>query len=170
MSIYTKQLEDENEHLRQKLVEAQEYIDRVGDNPLEESLRLLIYASIKHQKKILADRGFFRSDEMCEIKLNLPRQIGLSTTIVRAAANFFDEVDVLHVPQNAKREGDARIDRCMVRHHASVNNFIGRKVSCVIVDPWSVVYGNTIQDWQDIKDKIMSRFDKDNPYLLIMAG
>jgi len=169
MSIYTKQIEDENEHLRQKLAEAQEQLDREAKNPLEESLKLLIDASIKHQKKMFANRGFFRSSEVCELKLELPRQIGLSTSIVNAAAKFFTEVDVLHNPGYSIRKHDLR-EGCTVRNHASVNNFIGSRVSCVIVDPWSVSYGGWEQGWADIKDKIMSRFDTDKPYLLIMVG
>lgn len=170
MSIYTKQLEDENEHLRLKLAEAQEQLDREAKNPLEESLKLLIEASIKHQKKIRSTKAVFRrNSDLCELKLRLPRQIGLSTSIVNAAVKFFAEVDVLHNPGYSVQKYDLR-EGCIVRHHASVNNFIGMRVSCVIVDPWSVIYGEQSREWYDIKDKIMSRIDMDKPYLLIMAG
>lgn len=170
MSIYIKQLEDENEHLRKRLAEAQEQLDREAANPLEESLKLLIDASIKHQKKMLAKRGFHRNSELCELKLDLPRQIGLSTSIVNAAAKFFTEVDVIHLPIPDRNQKNTQIGSCIVHHHISVNNFIGRRVSCVIVDPWSVMYSGREQCWSDVKDKIMSRIDMDNPYLLIMAG
>jgi hypothetical protein len=168
--VYVKSIEDENERLKQKLAESQLYLDRVEDNPLEESLTLLIGASIKHQKKTLTKRGFHRNSELCELKLGLPRQIGLSTSIVNAAAKFFTEVDVLHVPSHRFTTANSLVGSCIVYHHATVNNFIHRQVSCVIVDPWSVMYDRREQDWQDIKDKIMSRIDMSNPYLLIMAG
>jgi len=170
MSIYAKQLEDENERLRQMLSEAQYQLDRQEGNPLRVSLELLIDASLKHQKKVFDyPNKFIRWSELVELKIDLPRQIGLSTSIVQAAAKFFTEVDILHPYTNLKTV-DSLVGNCVVRHHASVNNFIGRKVSCVIVDPWSVMYGGVEQRWQDIKDKIMSRFDNDKLNLLIMVG
>lgn len=167
---YTKRVERANEKLREELVEAQQQLDRISDNPLEASLRLLIGASLTHQHKIFKNRKFQRLSEIVELRLCLPRQMGLSTSIVNAAAYYFNEVDVLQPP--LQRPSTILNGICTVRCHSSVNGFIGRKVSCVIVDPWTGLFGGREGEnsWQDIRDKIMSRFDASQPYLLILAG
>jgi hypothetical protein len=52
--------------------------------------------------------------------------------------------------------------------HKSVND-IPMGVSCIIVDPWSVKYSGN-RDWAEIKEKLWSKFHKNKPLLLILAG
>jgi hypothetical protein len=94
-SDYIKQLEESNHILQEKLDKAQNIVDRIHDNPLEESLTLLIEASLKHQKAARKISRIIRINEIAEIRLFLPRQIGLSTCIVKACQKFFDEVHIL---------------------------------------------------------------------------
>lgn len=153
---YIKQLEASNQILQDKLDKAQNIVDRIHDNPLQESLTLLIDACLKHQR-VMLKKPVLRVNEFAELRLNLPRQIGLSTCIVKACDNFFEEVHILDTTGNYR-----------TNTHKSVTN-IPRQVSCIIVDPWSVKYSCS-RDWSEIKEKLWAKFDKTRPFLLILAG
>jgi hypothetical protein len=130
----------------------------MDDNPLQESLILLIEASIKHQRGMRERFAINRISDHAEIKLFLPRQIGLSTCIVKACQKFFDKVHILDTTHNYNKPNT----------HKSVND-IPMGVSCIIVDPWSVKYSGNM-DWAEIKEKLWSKLDKSKPFLLVLAG
>jgi hypothetical protein len=157
-SDYIKQLEQANNILQEKLDKAQKVVDRIHDNPLEESLTLLIEASLKHQKAARKISRVIRTNEISELRLFLPRQIGLSTCIVKACQKFFDEVHILDTTMSGRDKNK----------HKSVND-IPMDVSCIIVDPWSVKYSGN-RDWAEIKEKLWNKFHKNKPFLLILAG
>ncbi len=150
---YIKQLESSNHILQEKLDKAQNVVDRIHDNPLQESLTLMISACFKHQKNVLGTM-----EEIHELKILLPRQIGLSTCIVKACEQFFKEVHILDTTKNYTKTNT----------HKSVTD-IPRDVSCIIVDPWSIKYSGS-RDWNEIKDKLWRKMDKTKPYLLVLAG
>jgi hypothetical protein len=157
-SDYIKQLEESNHILRERLDKAQTIVDRLHENPLEESLTLLIEASLKHQKVARKISRVIRTNEISELRLFLPRQIGLSTCIVKACRKFFDEVHILDTTMSGRDKNK----------HKSVND-IPMDVSCIIVDPWSVKYSKS-RDWNAIREKLWDKFDKTKPFLLILAG
>lgn len=157
---YIKQLETSNHILQEKLDKAQNVVDRIHDNPLQESLTLMISALLKHQKNVLksARNVIDRIDEIHKLRIFLPRQIGLSTCIVKACEEFFKEVHILDTTKNYNK----------THTHKSVTD-IPLDVSCIIVDPWSVKYGGS-RDWNEIQDKLWRKMDRTKPYLLILAG
>lgn len=161
---YIKQLESSNHILQEKLDKAQNVVDRIHDNPLQESLTLMISACLKHQKNVLksARNVVDRIDEIHKLRIFLPRQIGLSTCIVKACGEFFHDVHVLNTTKlsiglNTKSNS-----------HLSVTS-IPFNVSCIIVDPWSVKYSGG-RDWNEIQDKLWRKMDTTKPYLLVLAG
>ena len=156
---YVKQLEENDRYLREKLDHAHNIIDRMDDNPLQESMSLMIETSLKYQKSVKKHLMKFKTDEFAMIRIALPRQIGLSTCIVRACKKFFADVHILNTV-NAVKIGK--------EYHKSVND-IPNDVSCIIVDPWSVKYlGDS--DWIEIKEKLLHKLDKTKPFLLILVG
>jgi hypothetical protein len=157
---YIKQLESSNHILQEKLDKAQNVVDRIHDNPLQESLTLMIDACLKHQKNVLksARNVVDRIDEIHKLRIFLPRQIGLSTCIVKACEEFFKEVHILDTTKNYTKTNT----------HKSVTD-IPFDVSCIIVDPWSVKYSGS-RDWNEIQDKLWRKMDRTRSYLLILAG
>lgn len=157
---YIKQLEASNHILQEKLDKAQNVVDRIHDNPLQESLTLMIDACLKHQKNVLksARNVVDRIDEIHKLRIFLPRQIGLSTCIVKACEEFFKEVHILDTTKNYNKTNT----------HKSVTD-IPFDVSCIIVDPWSVKYSGS-RDWNEIQDKLWRKMDRTKSYLLILAG
>lgn len=168
---YVKAVERDNEKLQQMLADAQSKLDAIDRNPLEASLTGLIACSLNQQKRLREKRTIIRCDESTEICISLPRQVGISTAIVAASAKFFDRIDIVH---NGPYRQAAQVGNATVYYHRSVNDFIGQRVSCVIFDPWRYMYSPSGahggQEWNEVKDKIRSRFDGDKPCLLIMAG
>jgi len=159
---YINQLEASNHILQEKLDKAQNVVDRIHDNPLQESLILMIDACLKHQKNALksARNIVNRIDEIHKLRIFLPRQIGLSTCIEKACKEFFTDVHVLS-PLNGGIKPNSMT-------HRSVTD-IPFNVSCIIVDPWSVKYSGS-RDWNEIEDKLWRKMDKTKSYLLVLAG
>ena len=158
---YIKQLEASNYILQEKLDKAQNVVDRIHDNPLQESLTLLIDACLKHQKKLRANNRTIRFEEFAKLNIYLPRQIGLTTCIRRACEFFFDEVHTLTFHPSLVTKAN--------NIHRSVTD-IPNGVSCVIIDPWSGISKQRGTDIDSIVEKIYGKLDLSKPCLLVLAG
>ena len=165
---YTQSVEKDNERLRQMLAETQLLTDRYTGNPLKISLTMMIAASLDQQKKLMQNGfGDAPAHERAIVRVGLPRQIGLSTSIVMAAAEFFTDIWVMH---NVRYPTHAHGDHA-VQHFSDVNALRGRRVQCVIVDPWSVRFGGAGYTVWDITQRaILDSLDTCGPHLLILAG
>ena len=167
---YIKQLEDTNRKLQDNLDSAITLVDEVYSDPLMTSLTFMISSALNQQKEL---KNIFKSNDSNsfkqtkEIHLFLPRQIGLSTTIVKACKKFFNCIDVLHI--NGHIIGDPS-DEINVRRHNSHINLQGLRTQCIIVDPWSMLYGSNLLGWAEMKSNLCKSFDISEPNLLILVG
>lgn len=162
---YIKQLEEANSSLQSRLDSAQKYVDAINDNPFRVSLNLMIKACIAHQEKATKGRRVFRFDENRVLRIQTPRQIGLSTTLIHTCSLHFDNVHILE----ATIMGSNRTEKNIFTHK-SVND-IPNDVDCIIVDPWRVKFRNVSHsDWDSIQDKLVGKLNKQRPSLLILAG
>lgn len=169
--IYVKSLEKDNDKLRQRIADYEEKLDKISDNPLEESLRMLISISLKQQKALAYRSKSFRILENSVIRIMLPRQSGISTSIVNAAASFFSVVNVL-LPANYPRR-NVKPKNSVIKYHTQVSEFTGIKTSCVIIDPWYSIrksYPEGCTAYPDVLKKIECSMDTSQPHLLILAG
>jgi frataxin-like iron-binding protein CyaY len=167
---YIKQLEDTNRKLQDNLDSALTLVDEMYGNPLESSLTLMISSALNQQKAL---KNMFTSNDgnsfkqTKEIHLFLPRQIGLSTSILKACKKFFNCIDILHI------NGHVIIDKSdgnVVRRHISHNKLQGLRTKCIIVDPWSTLYGSNLLGWDEMKGQLCKSFDTTEPNLLILVG
>jgi hypothetical protein len=163
---YIKQLEESNSTLQEKLDIAQNYVDRVHDNPLQESLILMVEACLKQQNDLRRRRipslSLSLLDEAGTLRVYLPRQIGLTTCIRKACERFFNDVHVLALPQTVMGKLGSNI-------HRSVTD-IPNKVSCIIVDPWTHLSARRGRDMESIEQKIHHKIDTSKPFLIVLAG
>jgi hypothetical protein len=166
---YTRSVEKANEKLQQELDEARKIADRYTINPLESALTLLIDECLKQQKRLSLQNAI--THENVILRIDLPRQIGLSTSILRSASKFFTDIHIIHTTP-FWRANKPVIDGVTVYNHGcSSRNLDGYRLNCVIVDPWKHRYGGAdYAVWTPQQTQILSRFDVSKPCLLILAG
>lgn len=166
---YVKRLEEQNAELSAKLDVATEVTDKLANDPMGELLSTLIRESLRSQQQqqqqgppnITGSKvGIL---ERCMLKLTFPRGIGLSTGIIRAAARYFDRIDVLTTMQSS---------HSLAHRHFTTSKLHGMRTQCFIVDPWSYRYRNdwASREWQTDLDQIISCFSPEKPCLLILAA
>lgn len=165
---YIKQLEESNRNLQESLDKALKYVDEIYSDPLQSSLNLMIDISLKQQKELLKNNNINTIKDAKEIHLFLPRQIGLSTSILKTCKKHFEWVDVLNIKKFQNNTIAASGNG--VRIHTKVESFRGLRTTCIIVDPWSFLYGSNLLGWDDMKRDLVTSFDTSQPNLLILVG
>jgi hypothetical protein len=162
---YVKRLEEQNAELSAKLDVATEVTDKLANDPMGELLSTLIRESLRSQQQQgppnIGSKAWIL--ERCMLKLTFPRGIGLSTGIIRAAARYFDRIDVLTTMQSS---------HSLAHQHFTTSRLHGIRTQCFIVDPWSYKYRDdwASREWQTALDQIISCFSPEKPCLLILAA
>ena len=168
--IYCKQLEDDNENLKQKLSDAETIIDEyTALDELEHITTALIKNILHYQKTRLRGASISSArrnvvDDFMTLKLSLPRQIGQSTCVRKSALKFFNRIHI-GLPWAASRQRDTD-PRISYHYLSNAHNLHGiGYFECIIIDPWSEKVKNNIG-----YEHIITRIDITKPGLIIQLG